>query len=91
MSDDYRPEDYPNDYSDPNAVESKLEELEQRLDDFESRAFGGGGSDSGGVFCYFFGCVLAMILSWSRNGGILYCIGHGILSWAYVIYFALSR
>jgi hypothetical protein len=38
-----------------------------------------------------FGCALAMILSWSRNASILWAILHGILSWFYVIYFALTR
>ncbi len=38
-----------------------------------------------------FGCALAMILSWSRNVSILWAILHGILSWLYVIYFALTR
>ena len=40
---------------------------------------------------YGMGMMLAMILSWSKNASILYCIGHGLLSWAYVIYFALKR
>ena len=40
---------------------------------------------------WVFGAGLAMLLSWSRNGSILYCIGHGILSWFYVIYFAVTR
>lgn len=31
-----------------------------------------------GIGIYGFGAALAMILSWSRNGSILYCIGHGI-------------
>ncbi len=37
------------------------------------------------------GTALAMILSWSKNGSILWAIIHGFLSWAYVIYFALAR
>lgn len=36
------------------------------------------------------GCALAMILSWSKNASILYAICHGILSWFYVLYFALK-
>ena len=38
-----------------------------------------------------FGTALAMILSWSRNGSILWAIAHGICSWLYVIWFALTR
>ena len=37
------------------------------------------------------GCVLAIVLSWHRNKSILFGILHGVLSWLYVIYFALSR
>ena len=37
------------------------------------------------------GCALAVVLSWHRNKSILYAILHGMLSWIYVIYFALSR
>ena len=37
------------------------------------------------------GCALAVVLSWHRNKSILYAILHGLLSWIYVIYFALSR
>ncbi len=37
------------------------------------------------------GTALAMILSWSKNGSILWAVLHGFLSWIYVIYFALTR
>jgi hypothetical protein len=37
------------------------------------------------------GMALAMILSFARNGSILFAILHGILSWIYVVYYALSR
>ena len=37
------------------------------------------------------GTVLAMIVSWDRNKSILWAILHGIFSWFYVIYFALTR
>jgi len=37
------------------------------------------------------GTALAMILSWSKNGSILWAVIHGFLSWIYVIYFALFR
>lgn len=35
------------------------------------------------------GSALAMILSWSANQSILWAILHGILSWLYVIYYAI--
>jgi hypothetical protein len=37
------------------------------------------------------GTVIAVVLSWHRNRGILWAILHGVLSWFYVIYFALTR
>ena len=37
------------------------------------------------------GSALAIVLSWHRNKSILFAIIHGVLSWIYVIYFALTR
>lgn len=37
------------------------------------------------------GSVIAVVASWSRNQSILWAILHGIFSWFYVIYFALTR
>lgn len=37
------------------------------------------------------GSVIAVVVSWSRNKSILWAILHGILSWLYVIYFAVTR
>lgn len=37
------------------------------------------------------GSALAIVLSWHRNRSILLAIIHGILSWIYVIWFALTR
>ena len=37
------------------------------------------------------GTVIAVVASWSRNESILWAILHGILSWIYVVYFALTR
>jgi hypothetical protein len=37
------------------------------------------------------GSILAVVLSWHRNKSILLAIIHGILSWLYVIWFALTR
>ncbi len=37
------------------------------------------------------GSVIAIVASWSRNKSILWAILHGVLSWLYVIYYALTR
>jgi hypothetical protein len=37
------------------------------------------------------GSALAIVCSWQRNRAILWAILAGILSWLYVIYFALTR
>lgn len=37
------------------------------------------------------GSVIAVVCSWERNRSILWAILAGVLSWFYVIYFALSR
>jgi hypothetical protein len=36
-----------------------------------------------------FGCALAICISWSLNKSILWAIVHGILSWIYVVYYAI--
>jgi hypothetical protein len=38
-----------------------------------------------------FGSVIAVACSWQRNNSILWAILAGILSWIYVMYFALTR
>ena len=38
-----------------------------------------------------FGSALAIAISWSVNKSILWAIIHGILSWLYVIYYALFK
>ncbi len=38
-----------------------------------------------------FGSALAITISWSVNKSILWAILHGLLSWIYVVYFALTR
>jgi len=38
-----------------------------------------------------FGSAIAVVCSWQRNRSILWMILAGILSWFYVIYFALTR
>jgi hypothetical protein len=37
-----------------------------------------------------FGSALAITMSWSTNKSILWAIIHGVLSWFYVIYYALK-
>ena len=36
-----------------------------------------------------FGSALAMVISWSANKSLLWVIVHGLLSWLYVVYYAL--
>ena len=38
-----------------------------------------------------FGSALAIAISWSQHQSILWAILHGILSWIYVLYHALTR
>jgi len=38
-----------------------------------------------------FGSALAIAISWSEHHSILWAIVQGILSWLYVIYYALTR
>jgi len=54
-------------------------------DDMENR----GGS--AGVGFWGFGSMLAITISWSIKHSILWMILHGILSWLYVIYYAIKR
>lgn len=37
------------------------------------------------------GSAIAVVCSWERNRSILWAILAGMLSWVYVIYFALTR
>jgi hypothetical protein len=37
------------------------------------------------------GSAIAVVCSWQRNRSILWAILAGILSWIYVIYFAITR
>jgi hypothetical protein len=38
-----------------------------------------------------FGSALAIAISWSVNKSLVWAIVHGILSWLYVIYYAVTR
>lgn len=68
--------------------ESRIEELERRIDELESTP---PVTVTGLSLGYAMGLSLAMVLSWSRNASILWCLLHGLCSWVYVIYFALTR
>jgi len=37
-----------------------------------------------------FGSALAIAISWSANKSILWAMLHGVLGWAYVIYYAIK-
>ncbi|MCC6201642.1 MAG: hypothetical protein IT494_01400 [Gammaproteobacteria bacterium] len=37
------------------------------------------------------GAAIAIVCSWQRNRSILWAIVAGILSWFYIVYFALTR
>ena len=37
------------------------------------------------------GAVMAVVCSWTRSRSILWAILHGVFSWFYVIYFAMTR
>jgi hypothetical protein len=37
------------------------------------------------------GAALAVAISWTTNQSILWALFHGVLSWFYVIYFAITR
>jgi hypothetical protein len=50
-----------------------------------------GHAQKGGIGGYGFGCALAIAISWSVNKSILWAIVHVVLSWFYVIYFAITR
>jgi hypothetical protein len=70
-------------------LEERVEELESGLQSLSSKA-----SEAGCIFGGSFwglGMTIAVVLSWSRNASILWCILHGLLSWIYVIYFAFTR
>jgi hypothetical protein len=43
-----------------------------------------------GIGCWGFGSIIAITL-WSVNHSILWMILHGILSWFYVIYYAIKH
>jgi hypothetical protein len=91
-------EDYP-DYlagSGVDDVDTSKEELQERIEKMEERVDALENkfdrlSQSAATGFYVLGTAIAAVLSWSRNASILWCILHGLLSWIYVIYFAITR
>ena len=53
----------------------------------ESRSVVGHGVRSG----IGLGSAIAVTISWSLHKSILWAVIHGVLSWLYVIYYALTR
>ena len=47
--------------------------------------------DSTATYGVSMGSALAMTISWSLHKSILWAIIHGLLSWVYVLYFAVTR
>ncbi len=77
---------------DGDELREEIDELKQRLDELESETDGGSARGSAGLSLgYAMGMSIAIVLSWSYDHSILWCVLHGLLSWAYVIYFALRR
>jgi hypothetical protein len=54
------------------------------------RSYGKSGRISG-IGCWGFGSMIAITISWSVNHSILWMILHGILSWFYIIYYAIKH
>jgi mono/diheme cytochrome c family protein len=79
--------------AEPMAEEQRAQaSLETRIAELEKRAGKARcGKCHGGTGCWALGSAIAVVLSWARNGSILWAILHGILSWIYVIYFAITR
>ncbi len=46
-------------------------------------------NESRGIGCYGFGCALAMVISFDKWHSVGWAILHGILSWFYVLYYAI--
>lgn len=49
------------------------------------------GAAKAGIGFWGFGSVLAITISWLANQSILWAIFHGLISWFYIAYFALTR
>ncbi len=57
------------------------------MSDTRKKSSSAGGAARAGIG---FGTALAIAISWSANHSILWAILHGILSWFYVIYYAIK-
>jgi len=69
-------------------LQTRVEGLERRLEKIESSSR----VQSAGISVFYaLGMCIAVVLSWSRNASIYWCILHGLFSWAYVAYFAATR
>ncbi|MBO4514100.1 MAG: hypothetical protein J5721_00345 [Lachnospiraceae bacterium] len=68
-------------------IEKKVTTEDGKVIKETRRGINSGDVVKGGVT---FGSCLAMILSYVKWNSILWAILHGILSWAYVIYFAIK-
>lgn len=72
--------------------QDQIEDLSERVDALESSAEESRSASEDGIgLFYVLGMAIAVTLSWSRNASILWCILHGLFSWGYVIYFAVTR
>lgn len=64
-------------------------EIEDRLDDLESKMDELDRGAAAGSAAYTFGAALAMILSWHSFHAVLWALLAGIFSWLYVIYYVI--
>ncbi len=65
-----------------------MDEFEARIEELESND-GNEGTAGISIF-YALGMSIAVVLSWSRNASVLWCMLHGVFSWGYVIYFVCT-
>jgi hypothetical protein len=83
--------DLEDDFDPPESPQSRMEELLERVEELESSAEGSRSAHGDGIgLLYALGMAIAVTLSWARNASILWCILHGVFSWGYVIYFAVT-
>jgi len=74
------------------SLSGRLDELKGQLDELDELKDGTAWlEDVTLAVIYTLGAALGMILSWSRNASVLWCILHGMFSWVYVVYFAVTR
>jgi len=84
--------DLETDFDPTEEPQSRIEDLSERVDALESSTEESRSAREDGIgLFYALGMAIAVTLSWARNASILWCILHGIFSWGYVIYFAVTR